>query len=202
MIELLAAASLQLPSTNEWTARYLARALDFESAEQTAASRVALWVDKRGKVLECKMIAYVGEKALAEQMCAKVVGARLEPARDAAGEAQHAVFTTILGGSGGSVHRSGTMSNWLSGPSAQEGFLIELSKVPVGLGWNPKVELNLLVNVDGKVEECEFGILSDQQWAEVACDQSRLASFESRSSAKGDRVSYIRNLVVKFVEQQ
>ncbi|MEL6487993.1 MAG: hypothetical protein AAFQ13_12720 [Pseudomonadota bacterium] len=195
-------AALSLPSVNEQTVRHLARRLDFDSEEQTGAARVTLWIDARGKVLDCQLVQFVGEEGFAKRMCEEVVGARFSAAKAKGGIHVHSMYTTTLGGSGGSVHRSGTMANWVSGRSAAADFVIQLSEVPPDLSWQKQIEVVALVEANGVVSQCESAGYAVADWTRIACEQLRQTNLEMRQSRKGELIPYLRNLVVKFEAAQ
>jgi hypothetical protein len=202
MLSLLLAAQLQLPVPSDATVRHLLYDFPDASEEQVASARVALWISAKGKVRDCRIVAYGGDKTFAEQLCEKIIGARFEPARDGAGNRVPSLFTIVLGASGSSVHRSGTMMNWMSGASAPADFVINLSALPPGLAWNPRVAVNVLIDEAGRVASCEGdGAPDSQKWIAIACQEAGAGKFEAMTSEAAEPVAYIRNLVVKFETQ-
>jgi len=203
MLSLLLAAQLQLPVAGEATVRHLLYDLPDASEEQVASARVALWISAKGKVRDCRIVAYGGDKTFAEQLCEKIIGARFEPARDGDGNPVPSLFTIVLGASGSSVHRSGTMMNWMSGASAPADFVINLSALPPGLAWNPRVAVNVLIDEEGQVASCEGDSAPEsQQWIAIACQEAGAGKFEAMTSETAEPVAYVRNLVVKFETQE
>lgn len=198
---LATAAALALPSANEKTAQHLARRLDFDSEEQTGAARVTLWIDDRGKVLDCQLVQFAGEEDFAKRMCEDVVGARFSAAKASEGIDVHSMFTTVLGGSGNG-HRSGTMMNWLSGRSAAADAVIQVSQMPPNLAWRKQIEVVALIGSDGVVSQCESVGYAMVDWTLIACEQLKLTNFEMRHSREGEAIPYVRNLIVKFEAAQ
>lgn len=199
MLSLFLAAQLQLPVADENTARHLLYDFPDATEEEVTSARVALWISAKGKVRDCRLVAYGGNKSFAEQLCQKMIGARFEPARDGGGNPVPSLFTTVLGASGDNVHRSGTMMNWMRGPSAPADFVINLSALPPELAWNQRVAINIMIDEEGWVASCERdGAQTSQRWSELACKEAGASRFEQMTSDGRQRVAYIRNLVVKF----
>ncbi|MEL6530982.1 MAG: hypothetical protein AAGK01_12910 [Pseudomonadota bacterium] len=198
MLSLLLASALQLPTSTETTARHLLRGMKFETEEQTAAARASLWINAKGKVRDCKLIGFVGDEIIAKRMCEKIIGARFSPAIDRDGNAAYSMFTTVLGASGGSVHRSGTGMNWLKGNGSLADVVVSVESMPKELAWNPLIELNVLIDGAGSIVACEAGEYRKPEWVRAACNQATAQVFEERASDQGLPISYVRNIGVKF----
>lgn len=199
LFSLLVAAQLQLPLPTQETSRHLLSGMTSLSASDMASARVALSIAADGKVRECRVVAFVGEREGADHLCREIVGARFTPARDGAGQAVPSVLTTVLGASGDSAIHPGTATRWISGALAPPDVIINLSALPPALAWNPRVEVNVMIDPQGRVAECQAGAAQvAQDWVETACSQVRASGFDRLVLEGQEPVAHIRNLVVKF----
>lgn len=199
MISLLLAAQLQLPVANQETFRHLLAGISALPKDDIASARVALWISVKGKVRECRVVAFVGKRENADLLCRKVVGARFNPARDQSGMPVPSVFTTVLGASVGSAGDPNSMTKWMSGALAPADFVINLSVLPPALKWDPRVPVTVMIDKEGRVAHCEAdsGQISPE-WVETACHEVKAGTFEPMTSEGQERVAYVRNIVVKF----
>lgn len=198
MLTLLLATTLQLPVETQRTARHLARSLKWDSVDQSAAARSALWIDPKGKVRDCKLVGYVGDLKFAQQLCDEIIGAKFKPAQDSSGVAVHSLYTMVLGASEGSGFKARTGVSWLSEPAAPKDFAIILEAIPKELAFYPRVEVSVQINESGDVEACKFTGDRSQTYAPIACEQVTMSKFERLRSRDGQPVTYVRNLIVAF----
>lgn len=199
MIELLLAAALQLPQATEKTSKHLLRRSTIETKEQTAAARVALWIDPKGKVRGCDLVDFEGNERSAKQLCRGMVGARLAAARDSDGAPAYSFYVTDLTAYPSDDRwRAEQMKANLKGPTGLADITISLEQMPNAFFWKSTQSLALLIDQDGQMTHCQSDGDHNQSWVQVACEKAELIEFEPKLSREGVPTPYVRNLTVSY----
>lgn len=195
----LAAAAIQLPVETDKTSRQVTRRSPTISRENITAAVVDLWIDPDGWVIECKLSRFLGTEQIAVETCGAAAGAKLQPARDASGNAVYGFYRTgILAFPPGWEPVASQMSRNLKMLDRHVDLVISLNAIPDDLASGRLLPLNLMIDQSGTVVACEPGEGANPNWWSVACEQATQAEWDRRTSLSGTPVNYVRNIVVEF----
>ena len=198
LLALAAASAFVLPKADVKLATFIQshspKSVDREG--KWAACEIEVFVDPKGKVLECTPKRIVGDAELARTMCSLTIGKRMSPARDFSGIPVHGLSRMVVGVSPGSqpnpYGRLGKVEN--------ERLEITLSRLPSGNSAPILYGINLAIDETGAVKICRSSIKFDATLEGIACSQAVTTKFTTKIGSAGEPVTYIRSLVVEFIE--
>lgn len=199
MIELLLASGLQLPQVNGKVVRHVARRAAVDNAEQTAAARVALWIDPKGKVLSCDLVDFEGNENSANRLCRAIVGTRFTSAKGANDDPVHSLYVTDLTAYPPDDRwQVKQMQDNLQGSPGNTDIVLSMATMPDDFFWKSTHTVAVMIDNDGRMTHCETDGLPAQPWVSVACGKAKAIVFEPLLSQQGVPVPYIRNISVRY----
>ena len=181
-------------ATSDLPRRVLPRVRNAIGDESTSAT-VELWISPKGKVLECEVLDFEGDEALAQKMCRVAVGGKVIPATDSDEQPIHALYTTTISAYPGS---GGGSSRFPYSGVASLGLTIQVSELPSDLHYDPLYSYRIRVAADGSAVECYSTDRPESDWTLIGCEQIRAGVFPIKESAEREPVDYLRNVDVKF----
>ena len=203
MIELLLASALQLPQVNENVVRYLSRRSTVDSTEKTAAARVALRIDPKGKVRSCDLVDFGGNEKSAKQLCRAIVGTRFTAAKDTNNDPAHSLYVTDLSAFPSDDRwRAEQMKDNLEGALGKTDIALSMANMPDAFFWKSTQTLAVMIDKDGKMTHCQSEDFQDQPWVHIACRKANAMAFDPFHSQQGLPVPYIRNLTVRYERKE
>lgn len=199
MLELLVAATLQLPRSDLETVGSLLKRMPSVTEKNAAAVRADLWVDEKGRVLDCTIVQAAGSPKTANALCRKMVGLRFQPATDATGKQTYSLFRTTLSAFDGDNYalRDKLMGELDASPPVAE-MNVELDQINAGAVPARADALRVLVGVDGRVLDCDDSGQIDGSLGLIACKRAMQIQFEVRYSKAKEPVAYVRSVNVDF----
>ena len=160
------------------------------------AAELEVFADPRGEVLTCEVRRAVPHEDVAEEMCKVLIGRRVVPARNFAGEKSHGLGLMIV-----VVDKDGT-SNLAArlGSFQQDGMVLTVSRLPADFEGTPeaRLPLDLEIGTQGEVARCEGPEDMAEAFREVACEQAGAQGFDVRTGAEGYAVPYVRRFDIVF----
>lgn len=206
MFLLLFASLVQFPEGTEEAAMHtLMNAPRITREEDAAVANVLLWISDKGRVRECIVQGYAGDKESALRLCKGTIGARFKPARDFAGKRIHSLLSTRLAVF---VDPNGSRRDELSreldavptspditvGYEESSGDAASRSKLANDL----RIGLTLQIDAKGKVGHCKSNEKVGSDADEVACQIASEQDFDIRFSRGHEAVGYLRRILVEF----
>ncbi|UYH53759.1 hypothetical protein N6L26_06650 [Qipengyuania sp. SS22] len=195
---LAAAVSFATPSFEVRDAKHVNDNLPgwVDRERKWTAARLEVFADPKGKVLSCEVRHSVPHEDVAEEMCAVLIGHRIEPARNFAGKRGYGLgrIITIVDADG----RSGLASRL--GRIQQDGIILTVNRLPEDAEGAPQsgIELGLEIGMQGEMVRCEALTELPDAFGEVACEQAGAQEFQIRTDADGNAVSYLRRFDINF----
>ena len=197
LIALAAAANgFSLPHAGIELANYIQRhapkSVDREGL--WTVTEVEVFVDPKGKILECALKRVAGDMELAKALCSISVGQQISAPRDFASLPVHAASRMILT----------AFPDYKPNPAGQLGGVenerleISLQSAPKGAPTIPLVGLRLLIDANGFVSSCEVVTEVSTELKSVACQQASVQRWPAKLSKAKLPVPYIKTLVVEF----
>ena len=160
------------------------------------AAELEVFADPKGEVLTCEVRRFVPHEVVAEEMCKVLIGRRVVPARNLAGEKTYGLGLMII-----VVDKDGA-SNLAArlGGLRQDGMVLTVSRLPEGSEETPEARLPLDLEIDtqGEVARCEGPEDMPEAFREVACEQAAAQGFDVMTGAGGNAVPYVRHFDIVF----
>ena len=199
MLELLAAAAIELPRPTLNTAKALVRRVPHINEGESTAVQVSLFVGPNGRVIECTLLRAGGTERIADALCEEAIGVKVKPGRDERSEKTHALFSTILSAfADGEGALREPLTNLLTATPLPADLFLELQKMPEALAEKPRIAVRVRVDEAGSVVACQPGDEDRPKISDVACSQAKLQTFDVKRAKKGTAVSYIRSVIIDF----
>lgn len=155
-----------------------------------------LFVDSKGRVLECEAQNLIGAKDVAEEMCRRMIGKRIRRGVGFDGRAKYGLTNMIASSAYGEP--SGEAAALLAG--ARKSLVLTVNRLPVGRDGAPisSIPLNLQIDYAGAVAKCEGPAEAPKDLVETTCEQVSSRKFDIRSRSSGVPVPYIMQFPVAF----
>lgn len=199
MLELLLAATLQLPQTTQATARRLSNKAPVLTEENISAAKVELWIDPEGKTKNCKIVRFFGDQRTVDRLCRGAVGTVFEPARDEDGNPAYSLLTLTISAYPEGFHfRADGMKKQLAPTRQSIGLSVQLSELPPELAYDARVPVTLRIDPEGKLAVCQPGNGIETRWTQIACEQAGLLTYDRMTTQEGQPVSYLSSIMVVF----
>lgn len=200
MLTFLAAATaltLPIPNSHQMGGVYQQLSFIEDFYGKDVAALVQLWVDDKGRILDCSIEGAIGTRRLVERACETLVGQRIK-------RPQAKGFAGVYG-----LFRA----TWyfkddriVYNKSSYEDMIAQLDQIVVrygqqvvipGLAEPDFVSLALHIDGDGKVINCE-AVKAEAPDIGAFCQQAGTRVFEKRTGSSGLPVTYVRNFVIKL----
>jgi hypothetical protein len=199
MLEMLLAAALQLPRSDMETVGSLLKRMPSVTEKNAAAVRADLWVDEKGRVLDCTIVQAAGSPKTANVLCRKMVGLRFQPATDSTGKQTYSLFRTTLSAFDGDNYAlRDKLTGELDASRPAPEVTVELESANASAVPANEADLRVLVGGDGRVTNCDHGEQLDGTLGSIACKRAMEYQFEVRYSKAKEPVAYVRTVKVDF----
>ena len=198
LLALGASAAFALPGANAQLARYVQqhapKSVDDEG--RWAAAAVRVFVDPKGKILECELKRFAGDGEVARQLCGSMIGQRMSAPRDFSGRTVHGFGNMTVSVAPGSKR----VPSGILGLTESEHVELQVAgKNTISTRIPESFDLNLLVSADGSVQGCQAREKVTPALVDAACKQVSFKAFSRKSGADGAAVPYIQMYSVKVV---
>jgi len=160
-----------------------------------AEVQMEFFVTPRGNVLECTVLYPRVSDELGAQLCEPTIGKRLgSPARGPDGERTYGMTAATIVRSTRSESPSERDGNFVPSPD----LVISVSTMP---GEKERHTVNVLVLIDeeGRIQDCESQARSEDGFAAVACEQSVGHQFAIHRGEDRVPARYVDSIRVDFV---
>jgi hypothetical protein len=192
MLELLAAAIVQLPSADIRTVNAVHASLRSRIRERVAGARVSAFADENGKVQNCVVISFSGSSESANAICRAFVGKTVKPAADIDGAPISGFIETTIGVTPNRNTRAAVLPD--RAPDAQ----VTVSRLPEGQPNPSRFSIGLIIDQTGSIVVCGPVRAEQEAIAAAACQALEGKTFPIITGGGGVAIRYARAFDVEF----
>lgn len=201
LIALAAASSFVLPQADMRMAEYFESHApkSVEREGRWAAADVEVFVDPKGRVLECAVKRVVGDSDLAQTMCSLSVGQRMTSPRDFGGKPVHGLGRTVFG-----IAPDSQPNPYRKlGMPENERLEIAADQLPVDASASTQpFDLRLVINELGAVNACQPAVKVSAPVESISCQLASSLTFPRKLSKDGRPVKYVRSYLAEVVTKK
>ena len=188
------APSFDRRSLNMLTSGPLSASADRVSA---FAVTVDLWVDPSGKIYKCSSSLFAGEINKVDEVCASYEQVKLVPAKNHEDEPTFGRLITMLKIVSHGQKNEREVRNATTSPDVE----IVLNKFPEGSDGPYNLSLDVAVDEQGNVAECDGSPEIAEVLKKIVCSRIEDGNFGVMTSQSGQAVPYVTNLSARFTSQ-
>jgi hypothetical protein len=194
---LIVATAFALPKASVADARHMVHSLParFDREKKWTSADLRIFVDPKGRILECKVVNYAGFEDVAKTMCDIYRTRRIKSAKDLTGQAAYGLTVVRVG-----FHNSPSDPPPDLGPLYSEELILTVDRLPTNGAGEPvnSYPIGLVIGPEGRVTACKALDALPETLAGIGCAQSAGSVFEVMKNPDGDPVSYVRKINVTF----
>lgn len=166
--------------------------------EQSAFVYFELFVDPKGNVQRCDIVASAGNERLAKQVCTMNRRTKMRPAVDINGEPtfgkRRDEIKLVLPGT--------ELGEEVSNLKANAQYQLAVKSLPPEDGNRKQISLAMQIGRDGLVEACAEKNGDGSAYSEAACTFLQDDRFAIETGKEGTPVSYVNEVSVEFAVEQ
>lgn len=153
---------------------------------------IEMKVDPRGVIVECALDSISGPKQFADKICALFRSAGIESA-EINGSPSYGVYRALF--SFCLLDVAGKKICAIRPPADLD---LTVDVLPKKDKTGGRMDVEVLVNAAGKVEDCVGGEHAQQPYAQLACQQTKDMAFPILEDSAGQPVSYVRKVPIQL----
>ena len=163
--------------------------------EKSTAAVISYWVDPKGRVYDCQLLANIGDRKLAGEVCGLVRRVKMRPAVDADAMPITAHVVTMI-----RLFVPGTQqAQDVAKAKMEADFVLEVNNLPSEVGETYVSTVISRVDRNGQVVECYGNELGHAVMDKLACEQISHSKLPIGKDRKGQPVDYITTIQIEFV---